>query len=573
MLKRKSRSFAKSISSSYILIISVMIVLIVVISSAFFSRLYYKKHKSDIMQITELAIQNLKYEYNNIEKNVLLLSNSEDFQKLMSMLNTIDISQKQSIMHEIYKYIEGKSLFIGNNSEIQIIFNGTLPYQASRIRRSEVFCKENNIPIEKLNEDIYISRNGHDMYYIRPIYLNYETGQYIGNIVLVYDLENNLRKFSDINVSSDGVFFVLDEDGTILSHPTKDFLFDNITEHEFGRKITENEGFFEVKDGSKKYFCAVGVVPTLNWRAVSVIPMDTFYSDIMFFVSGLFAVCVLFAFIVHYISKNHAKKISRPINAMCEAMRNAEEVNLNSENLFTEFEFMSQNYNGMIFRMKQQMQEIADKETEKRKAEMRILYEQINPHFLYNTLDSINWLAAGSSDKNKYKITEMVSELARMFRIGLSKGKEIITVKDEIEHVKSYLSIQKYRYDNTFDVEYDIDESILGYKIIKILLQPIVENSITHGFDKMADGGKIKIKAYGEENKLVFTVEDNGCGCDVDYVNSILNSPPQNENSGYGLYNVQTRIKIHYGEEYGIKAEKNDEGGMKFTLTAGIIEN
>lgn len=573
MSQKKSKSFAKSIGYSYILIIFAMIVLVVIISSAFFFHMYYKKHKNDITQITELAVQNLKYEYNNIEKNVLLLSSSEVLQKRISEIANSSESEIYDIMVNISKEINEKRIFMGNSSEVKIICKDYLPYETSMLFNEKSFCEKYGISIENLNEETYIGRDGYRMLYIRPIYIGYEPGTRIGNIAFFYNVESNLRKFSDINVSNDGVFFVLEEDGTIICHPAKEFLFDNITEQGYGKKIIENEGFFEVKSGHKKYFCYVAVIPTLNWRAVSVIPMDTFFRDILFFTCGIFAVCLMFAFIVQYISKKHAKKISYPVNAMCEAMRNAESVDLNGEEMFTEFEFMSQSYNGMIVRMKQQMQEISDKETEKRKAEMRILYEQINPHFLYNTLDSINWLAAGSKDQSGQKITEMVSGLARMFRIGLSKGREIITVKEEIEHVKSYVGIQKYRYDNTFDVEYDIDESVSDCRIIKILLQPLVENSIVHGFDGMTSGGIIKIKAYGKEKDMIFVIEDNGVGCDVDYVNSIISSPNGNESKGYGLYNVQQRIKLYYGEEYGIKAEKNAGGGMKFTMILGRQEN
>ena len=242
-------------------------------------------------------------------------------------------------------------------------------------------------------------------------------------------------------------------------------------------------------------------------------------------------------------------------------------INVDDQELFAEFAFIAEQYNSMICRIRCQMNELSKKEIEKRKADMRVLYEQINPHFLYNTLDSINWLAVQSKDLYSKKVVEMVSMLAKMFRISLSKGQETISVAEEIEHVKSYISIQQIRYSDIFTTEYAIDPDILSYRIIKIILQPIVENAIVHGFCDYKGGGLIKISAYGEAEKIIFTVEDNGCGADAEVIKNNLNTPPENEKSGYGLYNIQRRIKLYYGDAYGIDAERSGSGGMKFKIT------
>ena len=575
MFRMRSKSFKDNLNYSYVLIILMVIVLAVVVSFAFFSHLYYSSNVNNISQITTLAMQNIKYEYNNIEQYAMAISNNELLQTVMT---DTDFNNKQSVTENFLKLKNelDNASYIGVGNKVRIVFaSEDNKYNYDNFQSENHFCKTYNVDKDSL-EDIYIDyiTEGGLKYllYIRPAFADFASER-IGNVAVFYNLEKNFSKFSDINLLNNGVFFLTNEDGEILFHHKKEYIFKNIKEESYGEKLLNGENTFKLKDGSRSYFCSVEIMPTTNWRAISVIPMDKFYKDISFYIAGLLLVCLAVVFIALNISKNYVKKITYPVNIICTAMKKTETVNIDDNKLFTEFTFMAERYNSMIYRIKRQMNEISEKEEEKRKADMRVLYEQINPHFLYNTLDSINWLAACGTDEYSEKITDMVSELAKMFRIGLSKGKEIISVADEIEHVKSYVSIQQQRYGNSFTTEYDIEKNIMSCRVIKIILQPIVENAIVHAFEDYESGGMIRVKAYSTDGKIVFTVEDNGCGGDVEYIRSLLNKTPENENSGYGLYNVQTRIKLYYGDEYGIDADKSECGGMKFTITIPKIES
>ena len=179
-----------------------------------------------------------------------------------------------------------------------------------------------------------------------------------------------------------------------------------------------------------------------------------------------------------------------------------------------------------------------------RRAELAALQAQINPHFIYNALDAIAWYA--KIEKQSY-LADMVYELATFFRISLHKGENIIKVSEEISHVESYIAIEQMRFPGVFEVEYKIQEDLLDEKMIKIILQPIVENSIKHGFDNMDSGGKINITGYKNENgDIIFEIEDNGHGMDFNplYV--------EKSKRGYGIRNVNERIRLEYGEEYGL---------------------
>ena len=568
MLINRQENFKEKLNRSYVMIILMIIILAILVSFASFFRLYYSENKNNIRQITELAVRNIKYEYNNIEQYVLSISTNRVLRDVM--LN-IDFGDNQGVKQSFQKLrdVLGDANYIGTGNKVKIIFaSQENKYNYDEFQDENYFCAVNGIEKEKLDEPYlgYITEK-HVKYllYIQPVFTEFGSER-IGNVAVFYDLERNFRKFSDINESTGGVFFVLNEEGEILCHHKKEYILSKIQEESFGEQLFCDKDTFILHDGSKNYFCAVEVMPITNWRAVSVIPMNTFYNNMLFYLASLIAACIAVVFIAFNMSKRFVGKIIYPVNKICNAMKKTDMIDESDDKLFAEFKFMAVQYNSMISRIKYQMNEISSKETEKRKADMRVLYEQINPHFLYNTLDSINWLVAQSNDKNSEKVLEMVSRLAKMFRIGLSKGKEMITVADEIEHVKSYIGIQQIRYSDSFTTEYDIDKDVLACRIIKIVLQPIVENAILHGFDDLESGGLIKISACSEDSMLIFTVEDNGRGADAECIKRIMEQTPANEKSGYGLYNIQKRIKLYYGDEYGIEVTRSGSGGMKFKI-------
>jgi two-component system sensor histidine kinase YesM len=198
---------------------------------------------------------------------------------------------------------------------------------------------------------------------------------------------------------------------------------------------------------------------------------------------------------------------------------------------------------------------ITEENKQRRILELDMLEYQINPHFLYNSLDSINWMArkAGNED-----IGEMAMALSRFFRVGLSKGKEYYTVADELEHVRQYLLINKIRYKDCFTYDIQADPEVLSYTTIKIMLQPIVENAIKYGVDKSGTGGCIVVSVKKDGEKLCFTVADNGCGIPRDKLTDIQKAladkvlPDDDSENGFGLYHVNQRIWLHYGNGYGI---------------------
>lgn len=227
--------------------------------------------------------------------------------------------------------------------------------------------------------------------------------------------------------------------------------------------------------------------------------------------------------------------------------------------------------NSMSNKISNLFNEVKKSEKQRRKLELQTLEYQINPHFLYNTLDSINILARQNSD---LRMAEMVTSLSRLFRLGLHKGREIVPIRDEVMHVTYYLKIQGIRFEDQLSWDIDIEEDIKNVEIIKFILQPIVENAINHGIRKKLEPGYIHIKGKRDGNNILFQIKDTGSGMNKErlkFVKNVLSGKIDAEGKmGFGLNNVDQRIKLHYGEHYGIEIESEEGHGTIVTISIPI---
>ncbi len=230
-------------------------------------------------------------------------------------------------------------------------------------------------------------------------------------------------------------------------------------------------------------------------------------------------------------------------------------------------------FNIMIGKIRDLLDDKIREQENLRKAEMRALQSQINPHFLYNTLDTIIWMAEA---KKTDQIVEVVSALSNFFRISLSKGKDWITIGEEIERIKSYLTIQKIRYQDIMDFKIDIDEEVADHTVLKLILQPLVENAIYHGIKNKREGGTISVRAkFNNDQEVILEVEDNGIGFTPDKLAQLQaeladNSGEIKQESGFGIGNVNQRIKLYYGKQYGLSVKSDYQTGthVSFVIPA-----
>ncbi len=365
-----------------------------------------------------------------------------------------------------------------------------------------------------------------------------------------------------VNFGKKGYVYIIDSNYNIVYHPQQQLInvglkkenLDDVREHVFGR-------YFDNYNGERRLI-TIETVNYCRWRIVGIAYMDEIAAikkDIGNYILYLLVFGVLF---VMSISAFASAKISQPIKKLEKSMKMVEQgkfdINIDIKGE-TEVAQLSKAFKLMVARIKQLMSQIVLEQEAKRISELNALQAQINPHFLYNTLDSVVWMAENGKSED---VITMTVALARLFRISISKGRNIISVRQELEHAKNYLVIQSIRYKNKFKYEMDAQEEALKCSTIKLILQPIIENSIYHGIEYMPDQGFIKISVSIKDGKLLYKISDNGLGMDKQTLDSLLSGNVKSKNgSGVGVKNVHERIQLYYGKEYGLQIESEIEVG------------
>ena len=374
--------------------------------------------------------------------------------------------------------------------------------------------------------------------------------------------------FSNVNLGNGGYVYLTNDRGDIIWHPKQNEIYS-------GRFNEDNKYAATLKDGitvenlrGKNITLNVRTIGYTGWKLVGVTPSAALGIDGIKFRFFVLFVADLFLFLLAMINAFISDKISNPIKRLDGSVREIESGNLDVEIVPSgsyEVEHLGKSIKNMLGRIKVLMSDLVAEHNAKRKSEFDTLQSQINPHFLYNTLDIIVWMI---ENENSDKAVNIVTALAKFFRISLSKGKNIITVKDEVEHVRNYLMIQNMRFKNRFEYSIDVDEKVLSYSSLKLMLQPLVENAIYHGMEFMDGDGEIDVKVFKEDDSLYFTITDNGLGMSEDMVETLLSKDfvSSKKGSGIGVKNVNERIKLYFGSEYGLKVESEPDEGTKITI-------
>lgn len=362
---------------------------------------------------------------------------------------------------------------------------------------------------------------------------------------------------------SQGYIYLMDGDGELIYHPKQQLIYSNLYKENNMNVVDKVDGSFKEVFQGETRLITVKTVSYTGWKIVYVYPMTDFRLDISearYFVAALACLLILMIIVVNQIVSS---RIAEPLLQLNESVKEWENGNMDADIFIggsTEVAHLGQSLKSAVKQLRSLMDQIVEEQEEKRKSELDALQSQINPHFLYNTLDSIVWMIEGE----KYDAAVfMVTQLASLFRISLSKGKTIIPIRDEITHVKNYMNIQQVRYKNKFSIEYEIEEEILNYCTVKLVVQPILENAIYYGVQSMDGDGLIIVRGYKEGETIYLEVEDNGLGMPEEVVEGLLTEKGQAraKGSGVGLVNVHNRIRLRFGEEYGLSIiSAPDEG-------------
>ena len=367
---------------------------------------------------------------------------------------------------------------------------------------------------------------------------------------------------NNVGIGQHGYCFLMDESG-ILYHPQQQLIYSQL-------KSEDTATLANLPDGTYSESNVIYVLQTVEgspWRVVGVSYVDELVTSSLwenFWLLALAAVAILLAALVSSIVISRA--LSRPLKGLSRAMRQFEK----NADTFTyapvggarEVQELSESFSHMVVKIQHLMETVRREEINLRKTELKALQAQINPHFLYNTLDSIAWMCEqGRNDE----AVQMVNALAQLFRISISRGHELIPIRSELRHAESYLKIQKHRYKNQFSYRFNVDESCLDFLCNKITLQPIIENAIYHGINGLVDEGEIVITLRADGSDVVFTVADNGVGMEEEQIQAILRKE-RSDHTGIGIKNVNDRLKIYFGEGYGITIDSEPDVGTTVTI-------
>lgn len=363
---------------------------------------------------------------------------------------------------------------------------------------------------------------------------------------------------NNVGIGTRGYCFLLDAGGNIIYHPQQQLIYSGLKSEDTAALAALDDGVY---DNGTVITC-VNSVEDSGWRVVGVSYVDELVDRNMaemMQLSALLGALVLGGAVLT--SWLLSRLLGRPLRGLAAAMesfeKDADHFTYRPVGGTREVQELSASFSHMVGRIQQLMVTVRQEEVNLRKTELKALQAQINPHFLYNTLDSIAWMCEQGQNADAVR---MVHALARLFRISISKGHELIPIAREIEHAESYLQIQKYRYKNRFTYHFEVDPGCLDYLCNKITLQPIIENAINHGLDLMVEEGHITVQVCPDGQDILFRVRDDGVGMTPEQVAAILNKGPS-DRTGIGIKNVNDRLKIYFGKQYGLRIDSvPDEG-------------
>lgn len=386
----------------------------------------------------------------------------------------------------------------------------------------------------------------------------------IGVLLVDMNYSSIERLLQKANMKADATYcYLMDSNGEIIYHPKQKLIYNNLYEENNITAISYDDGSAEEEFHGEKRIVTVKTVSYTGWKLVRVVPMSVFemgISDMRLVVILFVALAMLMIIVINQLV---SARIAMPLKKLNDSVKDLESGNMNPDIYVggsLEVEHLGMTLRSTVEQLRQLMDDIVKEQEKKRKSELDALQSQINPHFLYNTLDSIVWMIEGERYQDA---VFMITQLASLFRISLSRGKTIISIADEIKHAKNYMNIQKVRYKNSFSVEFDIDEEIMQCCTVKLVIQPLLENAIYYGVEGMDGDGEIKVKGYRKDQDIYIEVSDNGFGMPQDVVDALLteNERVPKKGSGVGLINVYNRIRLRFGNAYRLEIESiPDEG-------------
>ncbi len=443
----------------------------------------------------------------------------------------------------------GKYVFSGNQSMAATKFEQIYEENYAASQKAKV---NGTLSIKYGNE--YYIKEKHTVTFSQPIYSVTELDEQIG--VICMNLNDSM--LMDMNDSGNIELCMTDMEGNVLSSTDNELL--NIS----GGLLDfhgQAEGMMN-KVGKRYFFKRI---QGWNFYVVSIVPLRELYRSnmrvaVLVIIITMSLLAVSLIIMRRMINKSYVP-LQKVVAAMDKVSENRLDFRIETADMGEDFKKLGVGYNGMMDDIQQLMAEVVEEQRQTDQIRLNALQSQIQPHFLYNTLDCIHWQACADGNK---ETSELVMALARYYRICLSKGKDVIPLKQELEHIRCYLVIQNKRYGDIVQYDILVDDALADVKIPKLTLQPLVENAIYHGI-RIKEGlsGAVRVEAEQQEGKVLLQVIDSGKGMSKEQIEEMNNSISNyDEEFGYGVRNVNRRIELTFGNEYGLYYRINEAGGV-----------
>ncbi|MCM8709487.1 sensor histidine kinase [Clostridium sp. SYSU_GA19001] len=571
----------KSIQSIITVSFAIITVIAMVFVSVILSGKFSSTAKQNISRSTMQVIEQVGFNIENYKNSMIDIVNliDESINKV-NTTNSPDLIEKLDVILDMRDDIVSIALFSDKGNLIMGDPFSKLKNNADIVNQ-EWFIKA----VENNGEVFISSPHVQNLFEVKHNWVislskavTFNQGSEKINGVLLIDLNfSSIEQLCQkVSLGKRGYMFIVDSKGNFIYHPQQQLIYLGLKNEDVKDVLKTSYGTITQYIDREERLATVKTIGNSEWKITGISYLDEFYKtkkDITNFSVLILLFAMVFIVLIFIII---SAKITKPIRQLDNSMKKLEEGDFNTTvhiNGDKEVVHLAKTFNIMVSKIKQLMEQIVVEQEAKRRSELNALQAQINPHFLYNTLDSIVWMAENGKIED---VITMVTSLARLFRISISRGKNIITVKEEIEHAKNYLIIQKIRFKSKFRFNIEVEEEVLQYKTLKLILQPIIENALYHGIQYMVEEGVINVSAKTVDNKLLYEVTDNGLGIKPEVLENILSyNSKENGGAGVGVRNVHERIQIYYGKEYGLEIQSELEEGtrVKFWLPIEKDEN
>ena len=574
----------KSIQSVIFAVLSVLllgaVIIITVISLSYTRQSVFENSSLYTQTIIQQMNQNIDSYIDYMENTSYLVSSNEDVQKYL-FGDTADPEARDRILSQFETILDSRSDIlnlgiIAENGRMLINNGQRLTNQDLDIHSQEWYTNA----LEG-RESVYLT-SSHVQHIIsgeRPWVITLSRG--IRNKEMGTGQEKEGVFFIDLNynaiselcdqsmVGNQGYAFIVDADGNIVYHPQQQQLYNELQTENIDLVMNAGSDIVTWGDGINKKMYSISRSEKTGWTVVDCVRVEELLrrsneaqSIYVLVAIGLMAVALFFSRFV-------AKSITLPIQRLCDSMERVQEGDFSVSDIVVDSEneigSLTKSFNVMTQRIHELMAQNIREQEAKRKSELKALQSQINPHFLYNTLDSIIWMAEG---KKNEEVVLMTASLARLLRQSISNEDELVSIGQEIEYARGYLTIQKMRYKDKLEFWIEVEPSILNIRLIKLVLQPVIENAIYHGLKYKESRGLLLVKGFMKNGNAVLQVIDDGVGMDQETLDHIYERHKVNYHSnGVGIYNVQKRLQLYYGNEYGIVYESKPGEGTTATIT------